>query len=327
MKQKIFLVGSGIIGRSTIGQICDYDAALAVDDGSDPLEIVGVADSQRVLFSPDALDPEVLKRAAETKEGMKQLLEQGQLNGELSALLDIAKETSLDGEVIFIDATAAHDVALNFHKRLLSASDYKLVTPNKNPVARSSMQDFRELTRHKGRYDFNPTVMAGGGAVRFALERHDIKDNIFEIEGMFSGTLGFIFSKLEEDGQNFSDIVRDAQKQGLTEPNPYDDLNGVDVARKLVILCRCAGYDVDFEDVKIEPLIEARFGEMDMDTFWRELKTYDAVFRQSIDDARSQGNTIPQKWNYAMALQHFQYNHGSIRQTHPLPIFAVLKML
>lgn len=289
MRQRVFVVGgSGGVGRAALKQISEND--VPPNGHRNPTELVGIANSRRVLFSPNGIDPAVLSRAAATKAEIETLLESGERYGALEELLEMVMFSGLDGEIIFVDATGATEPALAFHRAVLGSPNH-LVTANKNPVGLFTMADFLELTGSR-KYDFNPTVMAGAGAITFGMNRFDIRDPILEIEGMLSGTAGYIFSELEKGGTSFSEVVRSAQEKGFTEPNPYDDLNGLDVARKLLILCRSAGYHVEFCQVEIEPLIGEHFRGLEGEAFWEALAQENGRFSELLSKAERKNEVL-----------------------------------
>jgi homoserine dehydrogenase len=167
----------------------------------------------------------------------------------------------MDGEVTFVDLTSGKTDMLDFHKQVITQSNNALVTANKNPISLYSMEDFNMLLKKYGRYNANTTVMGGSGAFDFVNERAEmIDDKIHLIKGCFSGTLGYVLSEVEK-GKKFSQVVRAAKEAGYTEPNPWDDLNGLDVGRKILILARLSGNEIAFEDLKIEPLIDEKYAQ------------------------------------------------------------------
>ncbi len=117
-------------------------------------------------------------------------------------------------------------------------------------------------------------------------------DNVIEIEGVFSGTLSYIFNSY--DGSvPFSALVRDAMERGFTEPDPRDDLNGKDVARKLLILAREAGYRVEPDSIIIESLIPAGVSlSGEVGEFFPEMEQYDNLFKERFDIAASGGRVL-----------------------------------
>jgi homoserine dehydrogenase len=106
-----------------------------------------------------------------------------------------------------------------------------------------------------------------------------------------SGTLGFICSQLEQ-GRLFSEAVQAAYRSGYTEPNPRQDLGGLDVARKALILARTAGFRPDMKDIKIEPLYSASQSELSIEDFLKSLTDLDARFEKLVAEARAEGKVL-----------------------------------
>jgi len=117
-------------------------------------------------------------------------------------------------------------------------------------------------------------------------------DKIIKIEGILSGTLSYIFNTY--DGKEpFSKILKDAQEKGFTEPDPRDDLNGMDVARKLIILVREAGYKLELDDINVENLIpEKARAKGSIESFYKTLKKYDRDFEIRREDAWKEGKVL-----------------------------------
>jgi aspartokinase/homoserine dehydrogenase 1 len=116
-------------------------------------------------------------------------------------------------------------------------------------------------------------------------------DEITSVEGIFSGTLAYLFNIY--DGRTaFSDIVRDARQRGYTEPDPRDDLSGMDVARKLIILGREMGLELELADVKVESLVPAGLESGSIEEFMGRLPRHDAAMRERLDTARAHGKVL-----------------------------------
>jgi aspartokinase/homoserine dehydrogenase 1 len=140
-------------------------------------------------------------------------------------------------------------------------------------------------------------------------------DNVLSIEAVLSGTLNFIFSSFTE-GKKFSDVVREAKAKGYTEPDPRDDLNGMDVARKILILSRETGLSMELADIKVENLVpEPCRGAMSAEEFLNCLAQYDETFEQLRRDAAAKG----EKLRYMAVLDHGTVKIGlsSVGQSHP----------
>jgi aspartokinase/homoserine dehydrogenase 1 len=117
-------------------------------------------------------------------------------------------------------------------------------------------------------------------------------DKITKIEGVLSGTLSYIFNTY--DGKTpFSEVVRTALEKGFTEPDPREDLNGRDVARKLLILCREAGIEVEMSDLTVENLVPEQAREADsVEDFFKKLSDFDNDFKKRYDKAASKGHRL-----------------------------------
>jgi len=277
MQQRVVVLGgSGNVGREFIKQVISKDSA---SKHLNPTNIVGVAGSKNFLFDDGKeIDRALLKEMSKSRESALKILNESIEFNDLRTLREMVTSAGLSGEVIYVDATAGKDDLLEFHHAVVRENLGRIVTANKNPVSLYSMDDFRKLTVHHGVYDFNTTVMGGAGAVDFLHETFEVDDKVDRIEGCFSGTLGFIMSELEKGEKVFSEIVKEAQLKGFTEPNPWDDLNGLDVARKLVILVRSAGKNVEFDDVIVKPLIDKKYAVLKGSAFLEALKAEDKQF-------------------------------------------------
>ena len=280
MKQYLFVLGAGNVGREFIKRVQIKDSS---EFHKNPSVIVGVSEPGCMIFKPNGIDDDLLTRIANfDKSALK-----GEMKYEsMDEILQLVEESELKGKVIFVDLTAGKDELLDFHRNVISNSSCSIVTANKNPISLYTMDDFNLLTKFHHRYDANVTVMGGAGIVNFINERREIRDEIKSIQGCFSGTLGYILSELEKGEKVFSEIVKSANDEGYTEPNPWDDLNGLDVARKILILARYAGHDVSIADVNVEPLIEKSFGKLEGEEFFKALKQKDEYFTDLQKKAR-----------------------------------------
>lgn len=134
--------------------------------------------------------------------------------------------------------------------------------------------------------------MAGAGIVQHIHDRYHVGDVVTGIQGMFSGTLGYIFSEFCDGDISFSQAVRDAYAGGYTEPHPYDDLCGLDVARKLLILARYSGKVIEMEDITLCPAVDESLYHEDVDTFLDNCKSLDEHFDELRKQAREQDGVL-----------------------------------
>ena len=193
---------------------------------------------------------------------------------------------------IVVDCTASADIAKRYPDWL--AAGIHVITPNKK--ANSADLPFYRRLREARRtgaahYLYETTVGAGLPVVQTLRDLRETGDEITSVEGIFSGTLAYIFNTY--DGRkSFSDIVRDARQRGYTEPDPRDDLSGMDVARKLIILGREMGLDLEMADVEVESLVPAGLETGSIEDFMARLPQHDASMNDRLQTARSRGKVL-----------------------------------
>ena len=180
-----------------------------------------------------------------------------------------------------------------------------VVLANKAPLAmpwnETASQFLWAEARTGGRVRYETTVGAGLPVISTLRALIDTADEITEIQGTVSGTFGTIFSDIA-DGQSFGDAVRDAAAHGYTEPDPRDDLSGLDVARKALILARTMGRTWDLSQMEIESLVPAALGSTDIDvpTFLARIGEQDATIGRLAGDATRSGGTL----KYVVTVSH-----------------------
>jgi homoserine dehydrogenase len=188
-----------------------------------------------------------------------------------------------------IDTTASSETLPHLKAALKRGGS--VVMSNKKPIA-GTQDDFDEL-RQLGddRLFYETTVGAGLPVIETLKSLLATGDEVTQIEGCFSGTLGFIFSQLES-GQTFSQAVTEAARLGFTEPDPRDDLSGVDVARKALILSRLLGRRLELSDIKLEGLYPPELQKLSIPDFTAALPKLDANFSKQLAEARAAGQTL-----------------------------------
>jgi aspartokinase/homoserine dehydrogenase 1 len=284
----LFLVGLGLIGGTLLEQIAAQRGALA-EKYKIRVNIAGIANSRRMLFDDDGIAPAQAKTLLESGEPFN-----------LDAFVQRMKTANLPNTA-FCDCTANEEVAMLYETILHAA--IPVVTPNKKANS-GSLDYYKRLTnfsRERGiPYLYEVTVCAGLPVISTLRDLHQAGDVVRRIEGVFSGTLSFIFNSF--DGTKpFSALVREAKEKGYTEPDPRDDLNAMDAARKALILARECGMPLEFADVKIEPILpESCFKAKSVDEFFTELEKCDADFEKRRAAAASEGKML----RYAACVQH-----------------------
>lgn len=306
MIQKLFIVwASWNIGRELVNQVITKDTKKL---NINPSLIVWVANSKSYIFDWNWISLDILIQITKWKNESNKIFEQfwTKINN-LNHLLDLVKDEWLSSEAIFIDVTAWKDELLDFHKNIIWESQNYLVTANKNPISLYTNYDFEYLNKYKWRYDTNTTVMWWAWVLNFVDERvNKLNDKILKIEWMFSWTLGYIMSELDKQEKTFSKIVIDANQNWYTEPNPWDDLNWLDVARKLIILARYCSYQVDIKDVELEPLIDEKYSKFEWEDFLKEIQNEDNRFKKLIQEAKEKDEVL-------RYLAEFDYNKWDVK--------------
>lgn len=234
----------------------------------------------------------------------RMVLDQRGLHGDWrSALAASSEATDLDAftehllsahlpHALVIDCSGSAEVADRYAGWL--AAGIHVVTPNKQagagPLPR--YQAIRDAAAASGaRFRYEATVGAGLPVITTLRDLVDTGDEVLAIDGIFSGTLAWLFNKY--DGQvPFSQLVAQARGMGYTEPDPRDDLSGVDVARKLVILAREAGRDLSLEQVQVESLVPEALRQAGVEEFMAGLDAVDAVFAERLAAAQARGAVL-----------------------------------
>jgi len=295
----LFLVGTGLIGGTLLEQIASHRKTLA-DKDMIRINLVGVANETRMVFDAEGLDP--LKTKALINGEGKPAAGKGRKAGDtagtalepVSLNAFVERMTTLNlPNACFCDCTASDKVSALYDKIL--AASIAVVTPNKR--ANSGSGDYyRKLTgfsRDRGiPYLYETTVCAGLPVISTLRDLHLSGDRIRRIEAVFSGTLSFIFNGF--DGRKpFSALVHEAKAKGYTEPDPRDDLNAMDAARKALILARECGLSLELADVGIEPILPpACFKAKTVDAFFKELEKHDAAFEKRRAEAAAAGKAL-----------------------------------
>ena len=213
---------------------------------------------------------------------------------------------------VFVDATASSEVTEDY-ETLLTAG-VAVVSANKLAFS-GSMERFETLQRLGAQgmgLFFETTVGAGLPVLKTIADLVATGDEIERVEGVLSGTVGFISDRLMA-GTPFSEALKEADDLGFTEPDPREDLGGRDVARKLVILGRMAGFTFELDDVHIEPLLPGEgWGDVTVDEFWKRLPEVDAHFAERRERAMAAGHAL----RYLASVDNGQ---ASVRMTEVAP--------
>lgn len=303
-KAHLFVIGVGTVGKVLLEQIAAQQAFLKEEHGIE-LRVAGMANSRKMRFSDAGLDLGDWKRDLE-EEGEEM---------EIGEFLKRMKGANLHNS-IFLDNTANADIA-GLYEEILSAN-ISVVTPNK--VAASSSQDrYLRLKRTAKRYGvkflFETNVGAGLPVIGTLNDLVRSGDRIHRIDAVLSGTLNFLFNHFKK-GVPFHEVVQRAQDEGYTEPDPRIDLSGIDVMRKILILARESGRQMELSDISLESFLpEACRDTADIPAFYQSLQDNGAHFDALLAEADAKGERL--KFVATLDGKAAKVGLQSFKQGHP----------
>lgn len=279
-------LGFGQIGQALARQLIHQARYFEEDVGID-LIYRAVSDRSGLIVDDAGLDlAELIARKAAGKPLVKGGKADAFKKGAFSKLWSLPSERG-----IFVDVTA--DETAPLIKEALLAGHH-VVVANKKPlaIAQAGFDELFAIAKQEGlKLRYEATVGAGLPVLDTFKKLHEAGDQVETVLGCFSGTLGFLMTQLE-DGVAFSQAVRTAKALGYTEPDPRDDLSGLDVGRKALILARTLGYRLDLSDVSIESLFPAQFGKGDAQKFMTQVEQLDGEYQGKLKSAQSQNQVL-----------------------------------
>jgi len=278
------IFGLGQIGQVLVRQLQDQkdylDQKLKLR-----VRIISVADRSGVLASDKCFSEAALEEFLDRKAKKQKLCVDG-----TAASLDDLWHGAWDRK-IFIDLTATDSAAIL--KKALE-SGFHVVLANKKPLAipYPRYKELRDLAAERNlslRYE---ATVGAGLPVLDTIDKLEVAgDEVLEILGCLSGTLGYLMTQME-DGVPFSQAVRTAYELGYTEPDPREDLSGMDVARKALILARTIGLTLSLDDIKLEGLFPTDCSHDDPQVFLQNLTRLDKVYDERIRAAQSRSAVL-----------------------------------
>ncbi len=275
----IGLIGPGGVGAQLLDQVAGESPRLASESRVD-LRVRAIAGSRRMVLATRAVDLGTWRDAL-----------QGGESTDLDGFADHVQAEHLPHAVI-IDCSGNAAVAARYTDWL--ARGIHVITPSKL-AASGPLEVWRRLqaTRREAnvRYLGETTVGAGLPIIQTLRDLRQTGDEIIAIEGILSGTLAFLFNGYD-GAKAFSEIVREARALGFTEPDPRDDLSGLDVARKLVILAREMGLELELEQVEVESLVPEALADGSIEEFLEGLAAGDDEMLERLEAARGRDHVL-----------------------------------
>ena len=281
----LFVCGVGTVGSSLLDQIRMQHDKLIKERGL-KLNVVGIARGSKALFSREGIDLNDYKTALESAP-----------KSNIQILRDEVIGMNIFNSV-FVDCTASAEVA-GIYKDLL---DHNISVVAANKIAASSdysnYAELKKTARKRGvKFLFETNVGAGLPIINTINDLINSGDRILKIEAVLSGTLNFIFNTIGADCR-LSETIRLAQEKGYSEPDPRIDLSGKDVIRKLVILARESGYELNQEDIEKELFIPQQMFDGTIDAFWKALPQLDEDFEAKRKVLEASGK----RWRFVASL-------------------------
>lgn len=271
----IGIIGPGHIGGTLIDQIyAELDQLKSIYQVH--LQVRGIMNSKKMLLSHDPID----------LSQWKQHLDDCQTDANLIDFSQHIMSHDVPHAVI-IDCTANKTVATHYLDFL--EKGIHVITPNKHTNAGdlNYYKALKDMTRQRNtHYLYEATVCAGLPIINTLQDLIKTGDRIDMIEGVFSGTLSYLFNELAKN-RPFSEIVIEAKQRGYTEPDPREDLAGLDVARKVVCLAREIGLNTTLDDVNVHNLVPEALQTCSTEEFLQKLPAYDEHYNAMISKAQA----------------------------------------
>ncbi len=276
-----FCLGTGNIGKTLFNQLNGHMDFLQENNGIQ-VKIAGISNTRKMIFNSDGI----------SLDTWEDELNKSNQEADLDEFIARMKSMNLPN-CVFIDNTASPKPIEHYEDVLKST--ISIVTCNKigNSGSYKQYKTFRDAARQHGvDFFYETNVGAGLPIVRTLKDLINSGDRIQRIEAILSGTISFIFNNFKGDA-NFHDTVKLAQDKGYTEPDPRDDLSGKDFMRKMLILARDGGYELEASDVDIENILpQACLDAKSVDDFYAALKAEDAYFADLKNKAAAQGKVL-----------------------------------
>jgi len=275
----VYLAGVGRVGTAFLDQLRSQAATLARNENTH-VRLAGVATSKRMLIDPRGID-HAGWRARLDSEGQP-----CDLDAFVGALVEPRRPTS-----VFVDCTASERTASLFPR--LIAAGVPVIAANKRPFADrlDAYRTLKDAVARGAAVHYETTVGAGLPVLGTLSDLVRTGDRVNSIDGVLSGTVGFVLDRIR-GGTPLSEAVKDAHARGYSEPDPRDDLMGADVARKILILGREAGYALEPDAVTTIPLVPAEWSALSLEEFWSVLPSLDDAFAARQADAERSGRRL-----------------------------------
>ncbi len=282
----LYIAGTGNVGSRLLDQIRQQQQPLMTSQRL-KINVVGLTNSRKMVIREDGIDMADPMEALEIGE-----------KANIDQFIEIIAEKNLRNSV-FVDCTASQVIS----DKYISLFEHYVSVITANKIACSSeyslFKKLKESSLHHGvKFNFETNVMAGLPVISTIEDLIGSGDKILQIEAVVSGTLNYIFNLLSDEVP-LSKAIKMAMENGYSEPDPRLDLSGTDVKRKLLILARESGYQLEADQVEIETFLPDELFEGDVESFLRDVEKLDGEWEERRKKLAASGN----RWRYVAALK------------------------
>jgi len=274
------IFGKGLVGGALINQLIKSKEQI-LEKKNISLNVFAIVDSKSALLSRNGINENWREELALSSPSLNRI----------ERVINFANDHHLEN-LIAIDNTANSEFVLSYPQ--LVKGGFDLVSSNKiaNTLDFDQYKGLREvLKKSNKKYLYETNVGAGLPLIDTLSMLHGSGEQITKIKGVFSGSLSYVFNTFSSSQQSFSSVLKDAVKKGYTEPDPRDDLSGVDVARKLLILARELDLENEIQDIEIQNLIPEEFREIPKEDFLGKLDGLDPYF-EDLKSTQKSGSVL-----------------------------------
>ncbi len=299
-----FIIGCGTVGKELIAQIQRQQQWLS--DKNITLNVVAIANSKNILLDKNGIDLGYWENYLKVADNQFSL----------DCLKNFVAESHLNNPVV-IDCTSNEEISMQYKEYL--DNGFHVVTANKK--ANTASYDYYNQLRlaaakSQKRFLYETNVGAGLPVIDNLQGLLRAGDELVQFEGILSGSLSYIFGEIHK-GLSLSEATIKARQLGYTEPNPAEDLNGLDVARKVLVIAREAGLKLELDDIHLEPVVPDELASLtDAEEFVTRLPSYDQAFQEKINQAEENATVL----RYIASIENGQCNVKiqAVDESHPL---------